>query len=182
MTPESAHAGKRNHQIPAKEWRRAFKVKLSDKNKAIIGLLARIIAGAVFLYAGFLKAMAPSEEFAYAIEAYKVFPSFIITISAITMPWVEIYLGIFLIIGLFTRISSIMMGLLFIFFELLILSALARGISLENCGCFGSAYSNSMEFELFFNLIIICLVFIAYKFRGKFSLDNLMQKKVMAAK
>ena len=155
-------------------------MKLSDKNKAPLGLLARLIAGAVFVYAGFLKATAPSEEFAYAIEAYEIFPPFIVTISSLTMPWIEIYIGVFLIFGLFTRISSLIMGLLFIFFELLILSAIIRGIPLVNCGCFGSAYSNSVEFELFFNLIIICFVFLAYKFGGNFSVDNWLKKKAIA--
>jgi len=152
-------------------------VKLSDKNKSLLGLIGRIIAGAVFIYAGFLKATAPSEEFAYAIEAYEIFPSFIATIASLTMPWIEIYLGVFLIFGLFTRISSIFMGLLFVFFELLILSAIIRGIPLVNCGCFGAAYSNSITYELFQNLVILCFVFMAYKFGENFSLDKWLKNK-----
>ena len=137
-------------------------------------------AGAVFIYAGFLKATAPPEEFAYAIEAYEIFPQFIVTISSLAMPWTEIYLGIFLIFGLFTRITSMIMGLLFVFFELLILSAIIRGIPLANCGCFGSAHSNSASFELFQNLIILCFVFLAYKFGGKFSIDNWLKNKELS--
>jgi putative oxidoreductase len=152
-------------------------MKLLDKNKPLLGLIARIIAGSLFIYAGFLKATAPSEEFAFAIEAYEAFPHFIVTIASLTMPWIEIYLGVFLIFGLFTRISSIIMGLLFIFFELLILSAIIRGISLVNCGCFGSAGSNSITLELFQNLIILCFVFLAYKFGEKFSIDNWLKNK-----
>ena len=150
---------------------------LLDKNKILLGLIGRIIAGAVFIYAGFLKATAPSEEFAYAIEAYEIFPPLIVTIASLTMPWVEIYIGVFLIFGLFARISSIAMGLLFVFFELLILSAIIRGIPLENCGCFGAAYSNSSTFELFQNLVILCFVFLAYKFGEKISLDNWLKNK-----
>ena len=150
---------------------------LSDKNKNLLGLASRIIAGAVFIYAGFLKATAPSEEFAYAIEAYEIFPPLIITVSSLIMPWVEIYIGVFLIFGLFTRITSLIMGLLFVFFELLILSAIARGLPLADCGCFGSAHSNSAEFELFQNLIILCFVFLAYKFGENFSIDSWLKNK-----
>jgi len=41
---------------------------MSEKTeiKDIIGLLARLLAGGVFIYAGFMKAAAPAEEFAYA--------------------------------------------------------------------------------------------------------------------
>lgn len=152
-------------------------MKLSDKTKNLLGLAARIIAGTVFIYAGFLKTVAPPEEFAYAIEAYEIFPPFIATISSLTVPWVEIYLGVFLIFGLFTRTVSMIMGLLFVFFELLILSAIIRQIPLADCGCFGSAHSNSASFELFQNLIILCFVFLAYKFGGKFSFDAWLKKK-----
>ncbi len=152
-------------------------MKLSDKNKNLLGLTARIIAGTIFIYAGFLKATAPSEEFAFAIEAYEAFPPFIVTIASLSMPWIEIYLGVFLIFGLFTRISSIVMGLFFIFFELLILSAIMRGLPLADCGCFGSAHSNSATFELFQNLVILCFVFLAYKFGEKFSMDNWLKNK-----
>ncbi len=152
-------------------------MKLSNKNKSLLGLIGRIIAGVVFIYAGFLKATAPSEEFAFAIEAYEIFPAFIVTIASLTMPWIEIYLGIFVIFGLFTRISSIAMGLLFVFFQILILSAIVRGISLVNCGCFGSAGNNSITVELFQNCIILCFVFLAYKFGAKFSIDNWLKKK-----
>lgn len=152
-------------------------MNLSDKNKTLLGLIARLVGGMVFIYAGFLKATAPSAEFAYAIEAYEVFPSFIITIASIIMPWIEIYLGIFLIFGLFTRINSVIMGLFFVFFELLILSAIMRGLPLADCGCFGSAHSNSATFELFQNVIILCFIFLAYKFGEKISLDNWLKKK-----
>ena len=178
MTRPPAQAIKRTHQKHQPLiGEKVVKVKLSDRNKNLLGLVARIIAGAVFTYAGFLKAVAPSEEFAFAIEAYEIFPSFIVIISSLTMPWLEIYLGIFLIFGLFTKISSITVGLLFVFFELLILSAIARGLPLADCGCFGSAHSNSVEFELFFNLIIICFVFLSYKFGEKLSLDNWLKNK-----
>ncbi len=152
-------------------------MKPSNKIKNLLGLTARIIAGSVFMYAGFLKAIAPSEEFAYAIEGYEIFPTFVATMASVIMPWVEIYIGVFLIFGLFTRLASFIMGLFFVFFELLILSAIIRQIPLANCGCFGSAYSNSAAFELFQNLIILCFVFIAYKFGENFSLDNWLKKK-----
>jgi len=40
--------------------------------KDILGLLARLAVGGMFVYAGALKLLAPAEEFAYAIETYKV--------------------------------------------------------------------------------------------------------------
>ena len=42
--------------------------------KDILGIAARLVLGGVFVYSGWLKAVAPAEEFAYAIETYKVVP------------------------------------------------------------------------------------------------------------
>ncbi len=52
-----------------------------------------------------------------------------------------------------------------------------RGLPLADCGCFGSAHSNSATFELFQNLVILCFVFLAYKFGEKFSMDNWLKNK-----
>ncbi|HBB67889.1 MAG TPA: DoxX family protein, partial [Elusimicrobia bacterium] len=54
------------------------------------GLLARLAVGGVFVYAGTIKLLAPAEEFAYAIETYKVTGPALSLWAAYIMPWLEL--------------------------------------------------------------------------------------------
>ena len=141
--------------------------------KGIIGFAARLVLGAVFAYAGFLKAVAPAEEFAFAIETYKVVPQSLAMLSALTVPWLEIYLGVFLIAGLFGRLSALLTGAMLVFFEGLLLQAMLRGLPVTSCGCFGASKSSSLEHELFQNLLLLALAALALKYGKKLSLDSL---------
>jgi len=104
----------------------------------LIILFSRLAIGGVLLYAGFMKAVGPSAEFAAAMETYKVFPPSLLTPLAIGVPYVEMWAGLFLLTGLYTRQAALFASLLFISFLTLISSAFLRGIDLTSCGCFGS--------------------------------------------
>lgn len=145
-----------------------------DKNKLkiITGVAGRLIVGILFVYAGYLKAIGPVEEFAYSIEAYQLFSAKIALVSAYIVPWLEIYLGVFLITGFLTTISSIIIGAFLLFFEATLLSAKFRNLPIINCGCFGPSASNPIEFEILQNFILIILSIFAYKYGNRaFSID-----------
>ena len=78
---------------------------MSEKTdpKEIFGLLARLVVAGVFIYSGIVKALAPAEEFAYAIESYKVLASGPALLAAYAVPWIELYAGLLLAAGVFTR-------------------------------------------------------------------------------
>ncbi len=105
---------------------------------ACCSLLARMIVGGVLLYAGFMKAVGPSAEFAALIEAYKILPPSLLSPLALALPWIEMWLGTFLIFGFFTRPSAAAATLLFTVFLAALASTLVRGIDLASCGCFGA--------------------------------------------
>lgn len=100
-----------------------------------VGLLARFIVGGVWIYAGWLKAFNPYSAGA-AVRAYRLFPNDLATIIGQTLPWIEIGLGLLLVLGLFVRISAVISILLFLAFIAGIASAWARGLTID-CGCFG---------------------------------------------
>lgn len=140
------------------------------------GLAARLALGIVFAWAGFLKAVAPAEEFAYAIETYKVFPSWLASLASLTVPWAEIYLGLLLAAGLFTRASAAAIGALMVFFQVLLAQAMVRGLPITSCGCFGTARSNPIGVELALNFILLALAALAWQYgRGRLSLDNALE-------
>lgn len=98
-------------------------------------LFFRVVLGLVFVYAS-LDKIANPQNFAKIIYNYKILPSFLINISAITLPWVELICGLFLIGGIFIESSSlIIFSLLVIFIIGTSVNVFIRGIDI-NCGCF----------------------------------------------
>ncbi len=117
---------------------------------------SRLIVGGLFIWAGILKIIDPLD-FAQSIENYRVFPRFVVFIVAIVLPWVEALSGLFLIIGLFWRSSSLIISILLIGFIGLVAIAMLRGID-TTCGCFGSL-SRKADFSLI--LMDMAMLFLA---------------------
>lgn len=117
----------------------------------------RLLLGAVFLYAGVVKAAAPAEEFAYAIESYKVVPGWLALFTAYTLPWLEIALGALLMSAVCLRLALAATGALLVAFEALLLSVIIRKIPVASCGCFGSAFVMSPGTEFLTNLFMLLI-------------------------
>jgi putative oxidoreductase len=100
--------------------------------------ILRFTLGLVFLYASIGKILDPSS-FAESLMAYQIFDSpQTVKYLAVTLPWMEWFCGMFLLLGVFVRSVSILTTLLLASFIIAIVSALLRGLEI-NCGCFGSA-------------------------------------------
>lgn len=98
-------------------------------------LLLRLVLGGMFIVAGASK-IGHAGEFAQQIAAFRLLPEAIIAPIAIVLPFLELLLGGYLIVGLFTRVSAWVAALLLLVFDGAIASAVMRGLSLS-CGCFG---------------------------------------------
>ncbi len=144
--------------------------------KEILGIAARLALGGVFIYSGWLKAVAPAEEFAYAIETYKVVPPGLAMFAAMTVPWIEIYLGAFLASGVFMRYSAFCLGATLIGFEGLLLQAIIRKLPVTSCGCFGASYSSSLGHEFFQNLALLALAALAWRYGRSYSIDSFIDR------
>jgi uncharacterized membrane protein YphA (DoxX/SURF4 family) len=140
------------------------------------GLIARLAVGGIFIYSGLVKAMAPAEEFAFAIESYKVVGPQLALIAANTVPWVELWAGLLLVAGVFTRPVTAFIALMLVFFELLLGQAWLRGLEITSCGCFGAAGSNSLGQEFVQNLALLLICAAAFKHGTGFSADRALEK------
>jgi uncharacterized membrane protein YphA (DoxX/SURF4 family) len=100
-----------------------------------VGLLARLVLGIVLIVAGGLK-VGHLETSARSVRAYQLLPYDVAGIVGYGLPVLEIAIGLLLVIGLFTRMSAVVGGLLMVVFIIGIASAWARGLSID-CGCFG---------------------------------------------
>lgn len=101
-----------------------------------IGLAVRLIAAAIWLVAGSAK-LADVTAFKQEVAAYDIPPSSLVEPIAYGLPFIEIGLGIYLVLGLFVRpAAALSLGLMLLFIGVQA-QAWARGLSIE-CGCFGS--------------------------------------------
>lgn len=100
-----------------------------------IGLLFRLLLGGVLFFAGYLKAFNPSKAM-MAVRAYEILPIPVANVFGVALPWIEMGVGLLLIIGMAVRYSAIFGGVLMLLFIGVIAQAWARGLSID-CGCFG---------------------------------------------
>jgi uncharacterized membrane protein YphA (DoxX/SURF4 family) len=100
----------------------------------ILHWASRIILAVIFLYTGYIKIQDPLQ-FALAISGYQLIPENLVMIVAQLFPWLEIALGIFLLIGWEIRYIAGTSATLLLFFIVILTSTYFRGIE-ANCGCF----------------------------------------------
>tara|TARA_Y100000996_G_scaffold258271_1_gene203366 strand:- start:2207 stop:2662 length:456 start_codon:yes stop_codon:yes gene_type:complete len=111
--------------------------KLIFNQKSI--LLIRLIMGIVFIYASYSKIIDPLS-FSQNIHNYGVTPLFIENIIALTLPWVELFIGLGLILNIKYDACLDIAIFLMALFIILISQAYLRGKSID-CGCFSNDLS-----------------------------------------
>ncbi|MBW2102924.1 MAG: DoxX family membrane protein [Deltaproteobacteria bacterium] len=107
------------------------------RDPGVLGLGARLFLGAIFVYACTDK-IADPQGFAEAVYNYQILPDSLINLTAIFLPWVEMVLGICLILGILREGTAILAVLLLLVFFGAVLFNLARGLDI-NCGCFDTS-------------------------------------------
>ena len=152
---------------------------MADKFKVAqpwLTLLARLILGVVLLVAGALK-VPNLPKSAMAVRAYEMLPIPIANFLGYTLPWIEIGLGLLLIVGVTVKISGALGALTMLAFIIAIAQAWARGLSID-CGCFGGGGTIDPEETKYLSAIIRDIgllamgVFLYYFPKGKLSLDR----------
>jgi len=101
---------------------------------SIIALIIRLFLGFLFLYSALDKILYP-VKFTEVIYNYRLLPVELLNITAIIIPWIEITIGITLLLGVWVTSSAFLFSGLTMIFIGLLLSAIVRGLNIE-CGCF----------------------------------------------
>ena len=105
------------------------------KNKTLL-VLFRLVLGGLFVYTGVVKVLDPLD-FAQNIRNYRLVGQSLSFMAAVVLPWLEILAGVALAAGIWKRASALIISGLLVFFILLTLVTIARGLDVE-CGCFGA--------------------------------------------
>jgi len=139
-------------------------------------LLARLILGGVLIAAGALK-VGNLQKSAMAVRAYEMLPVWMANLFGYALPWIEIGIGLLLVLGALVKINGLLGALIMLAFIIAIAQAWARGLSID-CGCFGGGGAVDPEDTKYLSTIIRDIgllglgVFLYFYPKGRFALDK----------
>ena len=137
---------------------RAGRLKELISNKYLTFAM-RLLLGTVFCYAAIDK-IVHIDQFARLIYYYHILPGWAINIMAVFMPMVEMVAGLALILGIWPRGATVLIGAMLVMFLVALTIVYLRGIDI-NCGCFStSARGKSSAMNLILRdipLLLACI-------------------------
>ena len=152
---------------------------MADKFKVLqpwLTLLSRLVLGVVLLVAGGLK-IGNLPKSAMAVRSYEMLPIPLANFLGYTLPWIEIGLGLLLIVGVTVKISGALGALTMLAFIIAIAQAWARGLSID-CGCFGGGGAIDPEDTKYLSEIVRDIglmalgIFLYFYPKGRFALEK----------
>jgi uncharacterized membrane protein YphA (DoxX/SURF4 family) len=108
-------------------------------------LIARWILGITFIYASYHKIISPGDS-AKIIYGYDLLPDVLINLIAIILPFVELFSGLALILGIYPVSAVLIVNGMLLTFIIALSINLVRGHEFD-CGCFSfgkTGYSSSV--------------------------------------
>jgi uncharacterized membrane protein YphA (DoxX/SURF4 family) len=141
------------------------KINIPGKYKKIIVEICRVILGIIFIFSGFVKAVDPWGS-AYKIQEYlSSFGLSGLEFSALPASFIqsalEFSLGVFLLAGVYRKITGFLVLLVMCFMTPLTLY-LAIANPVTDCGCFGDALVISNWQTFFKNIFLLAFSFIVF--------------------
>ncbi|MHB8141803.1 MAG: MauE/DoxX family redox-associated membrane protein [Vulcanimicrobiaceae bacterium] len=143
--------------------------------QAVIAIL-RVAVGVLLIVTGALKVGHPGS-FAASIADFRLLSPALIRPLALFLPILEIGVGVYLVVGLFTRAAAIVAACQFALYAGVIASAILRGLP-ANCGCFGPADSAPADWpHVLFDLALTVIALLVAVFApGVLALDLRLRK------
>jgi len=117
--------------------------------------LLRLFIGGLFLYSGYIKVIDP-HAFAESVANYQLISGRAVTLTALYLPWLEIWTGLALLLVPPLRASAwLLITLMLLVFTAAKISALARGLDIS-CGC-GTGDDPMTLLDVLENLLLLAL-------------------------
>lgn len=124
--------------------------------------LLGVVVGALFIYAGILKALDPAQ-FAGDIDNFRLLPHPAGVLLALYLPWLEIVCGAALVFTKACRGALLILAALCLAFLVVLASAKARGLDIS-CGCFGHAHPHPLSVSLLLDSTLLVALLLLYIF------------------
>ena len=100
-----------------------------------LSVVARVLLGAIFVSFALSKILRPAV-FALNTVDYGMMPSWGVNLWALVLPWAELVVGLFLILGIRTRAAATLVGAMELVFIVGLVYAIFHHLPI-NCGCVG---------------------------------------------
>jgi uncharacterized membrane protein YphA (DoxX/SURF4 family) len=132
----------------------------------------RVLLGGLLLVTGALK-VGHAPDLAAAIAGFRLLPAGAVGPLALALPFLELVLGGYLVVGLFTRTAAIVAAIAFVIYAGAIASAVVRHIP-ANCGCFGPHDTAVADWpHVAFDLALaLASAFVAHRAPGILAVDR----------
>ena len=142
----------------------------------------RIAIGMVYIISGAEKLLQPYENFLYIVQEYDIIPNAAVeNVVAWLFPWLEFFLGGFLLLGLWTKESLMSVGLFSAVFTIAVGQAIIRKLPLADCGCFGDLVNMPLSVTLMVDILILSLAILLLRFYARgvplWTLDRCWKEK-----
>lgn len=152
-----------------------LKEKSAEQAVRFATVVLRLLIGGLFIYASIHKVLDPAS-FAVAIRNYMILPPAWSNIVAISLPWIELGAGLFLILGIQTRPAALLTtGMLGVFLGAIVY-AYFIGLDID-CGCFTSAQSSTGRIGIYHivrdTALVVASFFVLMTDRGDWSVANI---------
>ena len=145
----------------------------------IFFVFLRCLIGVLFIVSGGEKVISPTQNFIYVIHSYDFLPDVLVSLAAHLVPWTELIVGVFLVIGLNVRFSLYVTAGLFASFQVIVLQAILRKLPIDECGCFGEMISFPLHVVFIFDACMFLLTILLIKkitLASQWSLDQIFNK------
>ncbi len=142
-------------------------------------VIFRILLGCFFIVSGFEKLITPYQNFLYVVQNYELFPDVLEIGVAHTVPWIELFLGLFLVLGLWLRYVFMGQLVLISCFILIIGQALIRNLPITECGCLGELISFPLQVTILIDSALLLLTVFLFRNLSKsqqYSLDKYFEQ------
>jgi putative oxidoreductase len=100
-----------------------------------LSVFCRLLLGAIFISFALSKILRPAV-FALNVVDYGLMPSWGVNLWALALPWAELVVGLFLILGIRTRAAATLIAAMNIVFIVGLVNAILHHMPI-NCGCVG---------------------------------------------
>jgi putative oxidoreductase len=147
---------------------------------SFLALPARFYLGWVFIIACLHKIAQPGS-FAMDIATYDILPLGLINIMALSLPWIELAVGIMIVLGLRTRAAALVIAGMMVMFTVAILMALAKGLDMS-CGCFASQAAQDDDPISYLTVLrdsawLLLALYVVFFDRNPLGLDRLLGRR-----
>lgn len=136
-----------------------------------LGIWAALFLGITFVVAGTGKVFAQSDSFEPLLLP-EFLPSFLIQAVSVVIPYIEIIIGVLLILGIAVKFSTSFSALMIAGFMVSNIILIVLGLATEPCGCFGGLAGGGLSVggSLILDGVMVAMVSIIFLFHpGSFS-------------